>query len=422
MLNGFFGNERPKRNYRVDAVEVLMNRPKGGSLVQTQKAQLFQVTEQGKKIPVPAHHERVLFEREMYICPHTFINQARKKTTEVYFWVGDEVASSVVQDAQVLVNREARSMGGTLVNISQGKETAEFIQALGGLVIIRRGSSNKYDSLAPNILCGRQYMGQVVFDEVDFAPNTLCSGFPYLITQQGRCYLWKGKGSGIDEVSCSKLVGMDLALMGELVEIEEDQEPEAFWSLFGGARKESSADHWRLKAGYDKYCGRLFRSESADARQVRAFETRHSIQETDEPQQIVEISPFSQSDLSPAKIYVLDAFFEMYIIVGREAQSQYTSFHNALDFAQEYAILAAGMEDRPFVPVSTVVLEGIPRDLRSCFRKWRDDRSPTKMLPSNRTSVALIGAAGGNTSSLKRARSLKVLPLGQALQALGNSE
>ncbi|ROW04642.1 hypothetical protein VPNG_07422 [Cytospora leucostoma] len=404
MLNGFFGNERPKRNYRVDAVEVLMHRPKSGSLVQTQKAQLFQVTEQGKKIPVPAHHERVLFEREMYICPHTFINDARKKTTEVYFWVGDEVASSVVRDAQVFVNREARSMGGTLVNIRQGKETAEFIQALGGLVIIRRGSSNKYDSLAPNILCGRQYMGQVVFDEVDFAPNTLCSGFPYLITQQGRCYLWKGKGCGIDEVSCSKLVGMDLALMGELVEIEEDQEPEAFWSLFGGARKESSADHWRLKAGYDKYCGRLFRSESAD------------------PRQIVEISPFSQSDLSPAKIYVLDAFFEMYIIIGREAQSQYTSFHNALDFAQEYAILAAGMEDRPFVPVSTVVLEGIPRDLRSCFRKWRDDRSPTKMLPSSRNSVALIGAAGGNMSGLKRARSLKVLPLGQALQALGNSE
>lgn len=404
MLNGFFGNDRPERNYHVDAVEILMNRSKSGSIVRTQKAQLFQVTEQGKKIPVPSHQERVLFEREMYICPHTFTNEAGKKISEVYFWAGDEVAPSVIEDAHIFVNREARSMGGTLIHMRQGKETAEFIQALGGIVIIRRGSSNKYDSLASNILCGRQYMGQIVFDEVDFAPNTLCSGFPYLVTQQGKCYLWKGKGSGIDEVSCAKLVGMDLALMAEMIDVEEGQEPDGFWNLFGGARKMSSADHWKLKPSYDKYCGRLFCSDTADQRQI------------------IEINPFSQSDLSPRKIYVLDAFFEMYIIIGREAQSQYASFHNALDFAQEYAILAAGMEDRPFVPVSTVVLEGIPRDLRSCFRKWRDDRSPTKMLPSSSNTAAPVSAGGSKPTGLKRARSLKVLPLGQALQALGNSE
>lgn len=109
----------------------------------------------------------------------------------------------------------------------------------------------------------------------------------------------------------------------------------------------------------------------------------------------------------------------MYIIVGREAQSQYTSFHNALDFAQEYAILAAGMEDRPFVPVSTVVLEGIPRDLRSCFRKWQDEMSPTRMpVPTPTSSTSKVP----HRSPLKRMRSLKVVPLGQALQALGGPE
>lgn len=268
MLRDFFGSERPKRSYQADAGEILMNRPKGGSTVQTQKAQLFQVTEQGKRVPVPSHYERVLFEREMYICAHTFTNAARKKVQEVYFWAGDEVAPSAVEDAQVFVNREARSMGGTLIRIRQGKETAEFIQALGGIVIIRRGSSNKYDSLASNMLCGRNYLGQIVFDEVDFAPLTLCSGFPYIIAQSGKCYLWKGKGSGIDELSCARLIGMDSALMGELVEVEEGKEPESFWDLFDGKKKMSSADHWRLKPTYDKYCGRLFYSDIADRRQV----------------------------------------------------------------------------------------------------------------------------------------------------------
>ncbi len=167
----------------------------------------------GKKVPVPPHNERVLFEREMYLCPHTFTTEGGKKVTEVYFWSGDEVSESTVEDAHVFVQREARAVGGKLIKLRQGKETSEFLQALGGIVIVRRGSSNKYDSLAPNMLCGRRYLGQVVFDQVDFSPASLCSGFPYLITQQGKCFLWKGKGCNVDELSCARLIGMDLALM-----------------------------------------------------------------------------------------------------------------------------------------------------------------------------------------------------------------
>lgn len=124
------------------------------------------------------------------------------------------------------------------------------------------------------------------------------------------------------------------------------------------------------------------------------------------------MTPFNQRDLSPEHIYVLDAFFEIYIMVGSKAQAQYASFRNALDFAQEYAILASGLEDRPFIPISTVVLEGVPRDLKRVFRSWRDSLSPT----------AGLAAAPASSSSLlgtpKRGRSLRVVSLTQALQAL----
>lgn len=104
----------------------------------------------------------------------------------------------------------------------------------------------------------------------------------------------------------------------------------------------------------------------------------------------------------------------MYIIVGRQSQSQYAGFRNALDFAQEYAILAAGMEDRPFVPISTVVLEGIPRDLKSVFRKWSDDLSPTRMA----TATPSVTSPKSATSTIKRGRSLRIVPLTVALQAV----
>ncbi|ORY69542.1 uncharacterized protein BCR38DRAFT_419400 [Pseudomassariella vexata] len=392
VLNEFFGPNRPKREYRVDAAELLMNRPAtSASRIQTLSAQLFQFSADGKKLPVPAQGERVLYEREMYLCSHTFKDAAGKKTSEVYFWAGDDVSSSIVEDASTFVTREARALGGKLVKLRQGKETPEFVAALGGIIITRRGTSNKFDSLAPHMLCGRRYLGQVAFDEVDCSSAALCSGFPYLITNAGRCYLWKGKGSGVDELSCARLIGMDYALSGEMEEIEDGREPANFWDLFkDGGPKFSSADHWRLKPNYDKYCSRLFCSSAASK------------------QQILELSPFSQADLHPTKIYVLDAFFELYIIVGSRAQLQYASFHNALDFAQEYAILAAGMEDRPFVPISTVVLEGIPRDMKRVFRKWRDADSPT------------ITNTPGSGTGLRRGRSLRIVPLNQALQALSD--
>jgi hypothetical protein len=272
VLQDFFGSERPRRNYRVDAAEVLIQRSSlAPSKIQTLSEQLFQLSMDGKKQPAPAHHERTLFEREMYLCSHTFKSEAGRNMAEVYFWAGDEVPESSIEDAAIVAAREARSFGGTLVRLRQGRETAEFIQALGGIVITQRGSGNKYDSLAPHMLCGRRYHGHVVFDEVDFTPAALCSGFPYLITQRGRCYLWKGKGSSVDELSCARLIGMDYALSGEMEEIEEGREPATFWDLFDGANRFGSADHWRLKPNYDKYCSRLFLSDAASRKQVRLF-------------------------------------------------------------------------------------------------------------------------------------------------------
>ncbi|KAK4179031.1 hypothetical protein QBC36DRAFT_323463 [Triangularia setosa] len=410
MLTDFFGSERPRRKYTTDAAEILMKRPVSTATVRTQLAQLFQLTPEGKKIPVPPHHERVLFEREMYICPHSFADSSGRNVNQIYFWAGDEVPLTVVEDTYLFAAREARSFGGRLIKLTQGRESSEFLQALGGIIIVRRGSSNKYDSLAPHMLCGRRYLGQVVFDEVDFSPLSLCSGFPYLITQQGKCTLWKGKGCDAEELGCAKLVGMDLALMGELAEVDEGYETPRFWGIFGAGASATtrpiSADHWRLKPNYNRYSNRLFVA-NADASSST---------------QIEELSPFSQTDLSPSKIYVLDAFFEIYIIVGGKSQMQYASFHNALDFAQEYAILAAGMEDRPFVPVATVVLEGIPRDLKAVFRKWRDGASPTRtVVPQQQQQAAepqRSSSSGSNKGGLRRARSLKIVPLGLALRAV----
>lgn len=150
--------------------------------------------------------------------------------------------------------------------------------------------------------------------------------------------------------------------------------------------------------------------------------------------------PFDQKSISPHHIYVLDAFFEIYIIIGAHSGAssdasplsqssnggsqgnQYRAFHVALQFAQEYAILSAGMEDRPFVPVSTVVVEGMPRDARVVVRKWSDKVLTTKNPDNSSVSAPPNGTSGGFApgsilGGLKRGRSLRVVPLMVALEA-----
>ncbi|KAE9379087.1 hypothetical protein N431DRAFT_363948 [Stipitochalara longipes BDJ] len=390
LLGGFFGGDRSSTQYKVDTAAVLTARPDQGANIKTLRSTLYQLSPDGKKQQVPSHQERILFEGNLYLCFHTFGNAAGKKVTEIYYWLGDEVLNRTVDEGEVYAQKEARSAGAKLVTIRQGKETPEFLHALGGIIIIRRGSANRYDSLAPHILCCRKHLGQIVFDEVDFLPSSLCSGFPYLIsTHSGKSYLWKGKGSGIEELSCARLIGMDFGLTGEIEEIEDGKEPPSFLQIFVGKTHDiaipKSADHWRLKPNYTKYSTRLFRAHSA-------------IKE-----QITEISPFCIYDLEPESIYVLDAFFEIYILVGSMAQSQFSAFQHSLMFAQEYGILAAGMEDRPFLPVTTCVLGGCPKDLRASFRKFQDHLSPTEMKPTG--------------TPLQRGRSLRVLPLTAALEA-----
>lgn len=409
LVLDFFTNSNAPAAFSVDTAGILSSRPKHDSHIKTLRSSLFQLSFNGKKQPVPTHQERMLFESNLYICTHIYGDAAGKKFSEVYYWVGDDVQEQTVNECKVFAQREARAAGGELVILKQGKESPEFLAALGGIIIIRRGSANKYDSLAPHILCGRKHFGHIVFDEVDFAATALCSGFAYLISSQtGKSFLWRGKGVHADELSCARLIGMDFGITGNIEEIEDGNEPESFIQIFGpNARLPNSADHWKLKPSYDRYCGRLFLAndskEQVSSPLLSTFAFfRAATNASGVKKQITEISPYTQADLDPANIYILDAFFEIYIITGYQAQSQYAAFHHALTFAQEYGILAAGMEDRPRVPFTTVVMEGVPKDMKSLFRKWRDELSPTVT----------------QASGLQRGKSLRVLGLNAALEAL----
>ncbi|KAI4257054.1 MAG: hypothetical protein LQ352_001819 [Teloschistes flavicans] len=395
-------DESPKAdlNVKIDTPTVLASRTSTleAEKIRTLRKQIWEVTAGGKLIPVPSDQGHILFEESLYICHHVFGSLAGTRTTEVYLWCGDGVATSAVEDAQIFARKEAKDHGGKLIVLSQGKETARFFQALGGIVITRLGQSDRASSRY--MLCGRRHVGHIVFDEMEFSPRSLCKGFPYIIAAgSSKVHIWKGSGAGVDELGCARLIGMDLGLGGEIQELEDGHEPDSFWKLFpSGQQQRAPADgespvsrHWQLKPSCEKYATRLYQVDIEAPRPKSSggfkWGRRGSAPATEDTSAftavIREIVPFAQTDMFHDGVFVLDVFFEIFVILPSfpSTSTLRPTFRTALLFAQEYAILAASNheENRPFVPSCSVVLLGVGRDkvpegLRWGFRKWDEGK------------------------------------------------
>ena len=323
-----------KTNISIDtqAVLALRSSTDRSLKIKTLRKQIFQITDSGKSVPVPAHQEHILFENSLYLCTHVFGTLAGTLTTEVYLWCGDGVSSSSIEGAQLFAKKVAKDNNGKLIIFKQGKETTNFFQALGGIVITRRGSGSGSESssgtAATYLLCGRQHVGQIAFDEVDFSPRSLCRGFPYIVSARSESlYLWKGSGSGADELGCARLIGMDLGLTGEIEEVDEGEEPDAFWHCFPGGTRDASiterpsAGHWHLKPSCEKYIIRLYRIDIEAPRPKSSSGFMQWGRRGSAPAdtnvattaQVREITPFAQQDLMDDGVFVLDTFFEIFM-------------------------------------------------------------------------------------------------------------
>ncbi len=333
VLTDFFGGS-PICNtkFRIDTQPIISARSShdGFGKIKTLRKQIFEVAADGKLLPVPSPQEHILFEANLYLCTHVFGSATGTRTTEVYLWCGDAVPTSAVENAQLFCRKVARENSGKLIILKQGKETANFFQALGGIVITRRGSSAKAGSSANSegtyMLCGRRHVGQIAFNEVNLTPSSLCKGFPHIISSHsGKVYLWKGSGSGADELGCAKLIGMDISLTGEIEEIEDGHEPASFWELFQdgkeGLPNPDAIRYWQLKGSCDKYANRLFNVEVEAPRPKSSsgflWGRRGSAPSSEDDGAMIavinEINPFAQLDLENEGIHVLDAFFEIHV-------------------------------------------------------------------------------------------------------------
>ena len=344
---------------------------------------------------LPSQEEYTFFEEDVYICTHAYSIGNGPRKTEIFVWTGESSTSTAVDSAQANAKKLAKENGNAHVHsIRQGLEAPGFLQALGGILVTRRGSRDRASK--QYMLRGRKYLGQIVFDEVDFGVGSLCSGFAYLISfpvtlQETKIYLWKGSASSTEEVSGGRLAAMGSIDGVDVIEVDDGAEFASFLKIFGpGTTKASipkATQLWQQKAlAPNKFTTRLFRIQQAEAKTglfSNIFTRRPSWsgnsparkQEEEFKAEAIEISPFSQTDLEADCIYVLDAHAELFVLVGPVFPSQPETVRNGilgqtLLFTSEYALTATSAEDRPAVPKASIVLSGVPNDLKMIFRHW----------------------------------------------------
>ncbi|KAK3071703.1 hypothetical protein LTR53_008169 [Teratosphaeriaceae sp. CCFEE 6253] len=349
--------------------------------------------------------EYTVFEESVYICSHAYLDEGDVKRTQAYIWSGTSASQSAIEHAQTASKKLSYDSGSLPVStITQGHETTAFLQALGGILITRRGSRTG----APKqyMLCGRKHLGHITFDEIDFSPQSLCSGYVYLISfpvtlQQTRLYLWKGSACTTEELSAARLAAMDLSETGEIIEVDDGAEFASYLKIFGpGTTKaslsRSGTDFWQQKgiAG-DRFALRLYRVQEAEQK-VGLFAymlsrrpswngrppapSRSPSRDGQEVKvEVKHISPFVPADLEAEGIYVLDAYSELFVLIGPllgslMETSRTTLLAQSLLFAKQYIRVCEEDGARSGSMTARVVFGGVPPDASRLFRCWDEGR------------------------------------------------
>lgn len=354
-----------------DAAAFLTSAKPPQASAKTSQLIVHELSGDGKKRPIPLEQQHILYEDLMYLVVHKYSTESATGAAEVHLWCGDRVSDAAIQDVQIFCRRDAREHNAKLEVVKQGKESAIFIQAFGGILITRCSKS----TASSYMLCGRRHLSHIVFDEVDLDARSLCPGYAFLVSAaNSKLFLWKGKGAGADLIGSARLIGMDLGLTGEIVEVEQGAEPASFWNAVGGKKLSNWSSTWQERTD-NTASAVLYRVEHERPGMLSNLTSWGLKRATSPSKQSVKancqyLQPFSQGDLDVPSIHILDNYRTLYIIVTRNCLNKPAEFVTALYMAQDIAMLSPAIQDRPMVPACYVVAGDMPADVKACFRKW----------------------------------------------------
>ncbi|KAJ3012385.1 UNVERIFIED_CONTAM: hypothetical protein HDU68_001238, partial [Siphonaria sp. JEL0065] len=302
-------------------------------------------------VDIPKEEQGLFYSGECYLLhyKHLMGRDGNEKDVGVaYFWIGDN--SKMTEQgtiAYAAIDLEKKH-NARQIRVSQGHEPEHFLSIFGPTkseklkatlqsiatlppIVIRRGNR----SLATNAI------EKTLFNISGYSPQDIRavqvawnianfnSAVVFLaIMEDGSGVLWVGDGAHGFEREAGINAGQRLCKGRRVKEVQELCEPAGFWQQFGLESNQSprglyaSVPYLLQKAKF-----------TADFKR-RLWKVSHVVNGGATAELI---TPFTQKDLDETGIYILDAFFEVFVWVGRKAHGSHKDIRLALTTSVEYA-------------------------------------------------------------------------------------
>lgn len=264
-------------------------------------------------VPVPETLLGVFFSGDSYVVKYKYSAGGSEKYL-IYFWLGQHSSQDEKGTAALKTVELDDELGGVAVQVRvvQGKEPAHFLTIFNGeMIILRGGKASSFDGekavdtgIPENFLL--QVRGNDSHNtratEVDLRAASLNTNDVFLLKNGGNKYIWCGKGSTGDEREMAKKIAAVIAPVEQETVYEGKEKPD-FWKAIGG--QEEYASDKRLADSSDTMPARLFQCSNASG----VFK-------------VEEITNFTQTDLIPEDVMMLDAYDTIFLWIGKDSNKE----------------------------------------------------------------------------------------------------
>lgn len=324
---------------------------------------------------------------DCYLVLYTYMKSGKPRYI-IYMWLGrhasaDEITACAFNAVELDKKYNDEPVQ---VRVTMGKEPRHFLAIFKGNLIIYEGGTSREQKTEPEPPVRLfQVRGTDEFNtktiEVPARASSLNSNDVFLLRTNQVCYLWCGKGCSGDEREMAKNVA-DIISKRDKQTVLEGQEPAEFWAALGG--KAPYASDKRFQEEAIRYQPRLFECSNQTGRFI-----------------MTEILDFCQDDLDEDDVMLLDTWEEIFLWVGKSANSYEKS--ESISSAKEYLKTHPAGRDVA-TPIILVKQGHEPLNFTGWFAawdpyKWTDGKSYEEM----KRSLGNVSAISEITVDLKNA-------------------